>query len=195
VRHRVWSRTLWNEEAIAHVGLQSQRWWWWWWGWSNVCILTFFRMCGWIKLCLLLTVVTAERMAGSAMYELVRVGYFELVGEIIRLEGDMATIQVCSFLCILNFCFSLCLGHLMCLLFYVLWSHVISCSWSVCQFILSRFCIGLYSRVVCNWTFSWAIMYFVGQQQNTFKPVVLLHVICRWATDHFQASGIVACNM
>jgi V-type H+-transporting ATPase subunit A len=40
------------------------------------------------------TVVTAERMAGSAMYELVRVGYYELVGEIIRLEGDMATIQV-----------------------------------------------------------------------------------------------------
>lgn len=39
-------------------------------------------------------VVTAERMAGSAMYELVRVGYYELVGEIIRLEGDMATIQV-----------------------------------------------------------------------------------------------------
>lgn len=39
-------------------------------------------------------VVTAEKMAGSAMYELVRVGYFELVGEIIRLEGDMATIQV-----------------------------------------------------------------------------------------------------
>lgn len=28
------------------------------------------------------------------MYELVRVGYFQLVGEIIRLEGDMATIQV-----------------------------------------------------------------------------------------------------
>lgn len=42
-----------------------------------------------------LTVVTAERMSGSAMYELVRVGYHELVGEIIRLEGDMATIQVC----------------------------------------------------------------------------------------------------
>lgn len=39
-------------------------------------------------------VVTAERMSGSAMYELVRVGYHELVGEIIRLEGDMATIQV-----------------------------------------------------------------------------------------------------
>uniref|UniRef100_A0A5S6QIR5 H(+)-transporting two-sector ATPase n=1 Tax=Trichuris muris TaxID=70415 RepID=A0A5S6QIR5_TRIMR len=33
-------------------------------------------------------------MAGAAMYELVRVGHFELVGEIIRLEGDMATIQV-----------------------------------------------------------------------------------------------------
>lgn len=28
------------------------------------------------------------------MYELVRVGYYELVGEIIRLEGDLATIQV-----------------------------------------------------------------------------------------------------
>ncbi|KPJ17305.1 V-type proton ATPase catalytic subunit A [Papilio machaon] len=39
-------------------------------------------------------VVTAEKMSGSAMYELVRVGYNELVGEIIRLEGDLATIQV-----------------------------------------------------------------------------------------------------
>merc|ERR1712001_486175 len=39
-------------------------------------------------------VVTAEKMAGSAMYELVRVGYDELVGEIIRLERDLATIQV-----------------------------------------------------------------------------------------------------
>uniref|UniRef100_A0A158R4D8 H(+)-transporting two-sector ATPase n=1 Tax=Syphacia muris TaxID=451379 RepID=A0A158R4D8_9BILA len=39
-------------------------------------------------------VVTAENMAGSAMYELVRVGHSELVGEIIRLEGDHATIQV-----------------------------------------------------------------------------------------------------
>ncbi|KFD51974.1 hypothetical protein M514_07106 [Trichuris suis] len=39
-------------------------------------------------------VVTAENMSGAAMYELVRVGHFELVGEIIRLEGDMATIQV-----------------------------------------------------------------------------------------------------
>lgn len=39
-------------------------------------------------------VVTATKMAGAAMYELVRVGHSELVGEIIRLEGDMATIQV-----------------------------------------------------------------------------------------------------
>ena len=39
-------------------------------------------------------VVTAVKMSGSAMYELVRVGYYELVGEIIRLEGDFATIQV-----------------------------------------------------------------------------------------------------
>lgn len=42
----------------------------------------------------LFLVVTAEKMSGSAMYELVRVGYNELVGEIIRLEGEMATIQV-----------------------------------------------------------------------------------------------------
>jgi len=49
------------------------------------------------------TVVTAEKMAGSAMYELVRVGYYELVGEIIRLEGDMATIQVRSVNCITCF--------------------------------------------------------------------------------------------
>ncbi|ESP02178.1 hypothetical protein LOTGIDRAFT_185986 [Lottia gigantea] len=39
-------------------------------------------------------VVIAQNMSGAAMYELVRVGHFELVGEIIRLEGDMATIQV-----------------------------------------------------------------------------------------------------
>lgn len=39
-------------------------------------------------------VVIANHMVGSAMYELVRVGHDELVGEIIRLEGDTATIQV-----------------------------------------------------------------------------------------------------
>ncbi|KAK0057540.1 V-type proton ATPase catalytic subunit A [Biomphalaria pfeifferi] len=39
-------------------------------------------------------VVTAQNMAGAAIMELVRVGHSELVGEIIRLEGDTATIQV-----------------------------------------------------------------------------------------------------
>lgn len=48
-----------------------------------------------------LPVVTATAMAGAAMYELVRVGHSELVGEIIRLEGDMATIQVYEETCIL----------------------------------------------------------------------------------------------
>lgn len=48
-----------------------------------------------------LLVVTATAMAGAAMYELVRVGHSELVGEIIRLEGDMATIQVYEETCIL----------------------------------------------------------------------------------------------
>ena len=39
-------------------------------------------------------VVIAQQMSGAAMYELVRVGHSSLVGEIIRLEGDLATIQV-----------------------------------------------------------------------------------------------------
>ena len=39
-------------------------------------------------------VVIAEKMLGAAMYELVRVGHNNLVGEIIRLEEDRATIQV-----------------------------------------------------------------------------------------------------
>ena len=39
-------------------------------------------------------VVSAEKMKGSKMYELVRVGNEQLVGEIIMLEGDVATIQV-----------------------------------------------------------------------------------------------------
>ena len=38
-------------------------------------------------------VVVAEKMNGAAMYELVRVGYDRLVGEIIKLEGDTASIQ------------------------------------------------------------------------------------------------------
>ncbi len=39
-------------------------------------------------------VVIAEGISGLAMYELVRVGHQELVGEVIRIEGDRATIQV-----------------------------------------------------------------------------------------------------
>ncbi|KAK0727882.1 ATP synthase alpha/beta family, nucleotide-binding domain-containing protein [Lasiosphaeria miniovina] len=39
-------------------------------------------------------VVVAEDMIGVAMYELVRVGLDNLVGEVIRINGDQATIQV-----------------------------------------------------------------------------------------------------
>ncbi len=39
-------------------------------------------------------VVIADNMSGAAMYELIRVGADNLIGEIIRLEGDSATIQV-----------------------------------------------------------------------------------------------------
>ncbi|KZS99279.1 V-type ATPase [Sistotremastrum niveocremeum HHB9708] len=39
-------------------------------------------------------VVVAENMTGSAMYELVRVGHDELVGEVIRIDADKVTIQV-----------------------------------------------------------------------------------------------------
>ena len=42
---------------------------------------------------LLLAVVVGERMSGSKMYELVKIGWDKLVGEIIRLEGDTASIQ------------------------------------------------------------------------------------------------------
>lgn len=37
-------------------------------------------------------VVVAERMAGAKMFELVKVGWDKLVGEIIKLEGDSASI-------------------------------------------------------------------------------------------------------
>lgn len=37
--------------------------------------------------------VVAEKMSGSKMYELVKVGWEKLVGEIIKLEGDTASIQ------------------------------------------------------------------------------------------------------
>lgn len=39
------------------------------------------------------TVVIGENMSGSKMYELVKIGWDKLVGEIIRLEGDTASIQ------------------------------------------------------------------------------------------------------
>ncbi|KAK9834737.1 hypothetical protein WJX74_008831 [Apatococcus lobatus] len=39
-------------------------------------------------------VVVADGMGGAAMYELIKVGQDNLIGEIIRLEGDSATIQV-----------------------------------------------------------------------------------------------------
>ncbi|XP_023288381.1 V-type proton ATPase catalytic subunit A-like [Orussus abietinus] len=39
-------------------------------------------------------VVVAKDMTGCAMYELVRIGHQKLVGEVIRLEGDLATVQV-----------------------------------------------------------------------------------------------------
>ena len=39
-------------------------------------------------------VIIAENMIGCAMYELVKVGHENLVGEVIRIAGDKATIQV-----------------------------------------------------------------------------------------------------
>ena len=39
-------------------------------------------------------VVVAENMIGVAMYELCKVGHQELVGEVIRIEADRATVQV-----------------------------------------------------------------------------------------------------
>lgn len=39
-------------------------------------------------------VVVAENMIGCAMYELVKVGHDNLVGEVIRIDGEKATIQV-----------------------------------------------------------------------------------------------------
>merc|ERR1711871_1154556 len=53
---------------------------------SSYAIGTVFSVSG--------PVVVAEKMGGAAMYELVRVGHQKLVGEIIRLELDTATIQV-----------------------------------------------------------------------------------------------------
>lgn len=48
-------------------------------------------------------VVVAEQMAGTKMFELVRVGWQKLVGEIIKLDGSSAFIQcyedTCEWLC------------------------------------------------------------------------------------------------
>jgi len=46
-------------------------------------------------LCILIfiLVVVGENMSGSKMYELVKIGWDKLVGEIIKLEGDTASIQ------------------------------------------------------------------------------------------------------
>jgi vacuolar-type H+-ATPase subunit B/Vma2 len=62
-----------------------------------------FKGDNYVILLFYISVVVAQSMAGAAMYELVRVGHSELVGEIIRLEGDMATIQVYEDTCILIF--------------------------------------------------------------------------------------------
>ena len=42
---------------------------------------------------LFILVVVGENMSGSKMYELVKIGWDKLVGEIIKLEGDTASIQ------------------------------------------------------------------------------------------------------
>ena len=58
-------------------------------------------------------VVVAENMSGTKMYELVKVGWEKLVGEVIKLEGDSASIQcyedTCKYLArrniyLINFC-------------------------------------------------------------------------------------------
>jgi V-type H+-transporting ATPase subunit A len=56
-------------------------------------------------------VIVADNMKGCMMYELVRVGHEELVGEIIRLEGDTATIQVYEETCKRQLCNISLIGH------------------------------------------------------------------------------------
>lgn len=60
----------------------------------NLCRVWFFFLSISNPLFCLFSVVTAERMRGAAMHELVRVGHDELVGEIIKLHKDTATLQV-----------------------------------------------------------------------------------------------------
>lgn len=52
-------------------------------------------------------VVVAEDLEGVAMYELVKVGHANLVGEVIRISGDRATIQVYEETGMLSFSLSL----------------------------------------------------------------------------------------
>ena len=56
--------------------------------------------CQGLVICQSKLVVVAERMGGSKMYELVKVGYDKLVGEIIKLDGDSAFIQCYEDTCI-----------------------------------------------------------------------------------------------
>lgn len=57
------------------------------------CLTLFLGLCRYVRK-VSGPVVIADNMGGSAMYELIRVGNDKLIGEIIRLEGDSATIQV-----------------------------------------------------------------------------------------------------
>jgi len=59
-----------------------------------------------------LIVVVAENMSGAKMYELVKVGWDKLVGEIIRLEGDTSSIQCYEDTCTLSFFINLNLAGL-----------------------------------------------------------------------------------
>ena len=43
-------------------------------------------------LCFCMLVVVGEGMAGVKMYELVKIGWDKLVGEVIKIEGDRASI-------------------------------------------------------------------------------------------------------
>lgn len=61
-------------------------------------------------------------MSGASMHELVRVGPDSLVGEVIKLEGDTATIQVYEETCMFIFPS-----------FYIHLIHVLTfCSWINC---------------------------------------------------------------
>ncbi len=65
---------------------------------SDLCFVIMMIMC--VCVCYGIVVI-AENMHGAAMYELVRVGHDKLVGEIIKLEGTNASIQVYEDTCTL----------------------------------------------------------------------------------------------